>query len=339
MSISPIFKDKDLQKEFNKNGFVKVTLFTEDEVTAFKQFYQDNCIPDKQHYGFSVSIDEEDDALRQKYNNFYLNEVFPSFEKIFIEPKFFTGSFMIKEPIPTGTVAAHQDWTFVDEKKFYSIMCWISLDNVNIENGAMAFLKGSHTIFSQLRGFPCPLVPEPVEQYRYKLMPYLEVVETKKGEVLIFDNKTIHGSYPNMTATTRHGISITLTQKDAEFYAYYLKPKSGNVLIKYKVDNDFFDRYNNPKFHEHYKKKKLLDNLEFVEEVRLTPQSLSWDELRIKVLELGNVYHEDNDKRFGKLMEEQEQHHLKSLNSFRKQTVFQKLMKLVAGGKKYFFIL
>lgn len=332
MSISPIFKDKDLQENFDKNGFVKVALFTEDEVTVFKQFYQDNLISDKQQYGFNVSIDEEDDSLRQKYNNFYLNEVFPAFEKIFFEPKFFTGSFMIKEPIPTGTVAAHQDWTFVDETQFYSIMCWISLDDVNIDNGAMAFLKGSHKIFSQLRGFPCPLVPEPVEQHRYKLMPYLEVVETKKGEVLIFDNKTIHGSYPNMSSNTRHGISITLTQKDAEFYAYYLKPQSKNTLVKYKVGNDFFDKYNNPKFHEYYNKKKLLDNLEFVEEVKLLPQSMSWEDLRSKALELGNCYHAENDKRFGSLMEKQEYHHLKSLNNFRRpQSLVEKIKKLVVG--------
>ena len=46
---------------------------------------------------------------------------------------------MIKEPYPTVTVAAHQDWTFCEEEKFQSLMCWISLDKADITNGAMAF--------------------------------------------------------------------------------------------------------------------------------------------------------------------------------------------------------
>lgn len=331
MSISPIFKDSALQEEFDKNGFIKVSLFREDEVNHFKEFYQNNIIRDKQNYGFNVSIDEPDNLLRAKYNTFYREEVFPAFEKLFVNPKFFTGSFMIKEPIPTGTVAAHQDWTFVDETKFYSIMCWISLDDVAIENGAMAFLKGSNNFFSQVRGFPCPLVPEPVEKYRYKLMPYMQVIDTKKGEVLIFDNKTIHGSYPNMSKSTRHGISITLTQQDADFYAYYLKPNSDNMLVKYKVGNDFFDKYNNPKFHDCYQKNQLLYDLEFVEEVRLIPQQMSWNKLRDCLIKAGNTYHKENDLKFGSLMKEQETYHLKSLNKLRnRNSILERIKDFIA---------
>ncbi len=153
--ISPFFKDAALQEEFNANGYVKLKMYTPEEVGSFKDFYNTLHLKDERQYGFSVSIDELDDAARTKMNRFYKETVFPRFAEYLHDPKFFTGSFMIKEPYPTGTVAAHQDWTFVeDEKKYSSLMCWISLDNSDFSNGAMAFIKGSHLFFDQVRGFP-----------------------------------------------------------------------------------------------------------------------------------------------------------------------------------------
>ena len=160
------FKDIKIQDEFNANGFVKLKMFSEEEVIAFKEFYNSLNLKDEKKYGFIVSIDEINDDIRIKLNDFYKKTVFPRFSDYLNKPKFFTGSFMIKEPYPTGTVAAHQDWTFVDEEKYQSLMCWISLDKTDISNGAMAFIKGGHLFYNQLRGFPCPLVPEPVEEFR-----------------------------------------------------------------------------------------------------------------------------------------------------------------------------
>ena len=331
---SGFFKDKTTEQEFNKNGYVKLHMFSEEEVNSFKEFYQKYKIKDERQYGFSVSIDELDDSIRARLNNFYKNQVFPRFSEYLILPKFFTGSFMIKEPYPTGTVAAHQDWTFVDESKFQSLMCWISLDKSDISNGAMAFIKGGHTFFDQIRGFPCPLVPEPVEAYRYKLMPYMNVIETEPGDVLIFDNKTIHGSFPNCTNETRHAISITLTQQAAEFIAYYLNPnvKDKYEVIKYKVDEDFFDRYNNPKFHHKFQNKELLNDLEAIEHLELKPQKKNWNSMLELLSTHGNTFHQEFEDKFGVLLKEQEKWHLEELRKIRnpqKLNIVQKVRELL----------
>ncbi len=328
------FKDKVTEEEFNKNGFVKLHMFSEDEVNSFKRFYQDFKIKDERRYGFSVSIDELDDSKRSQLNSFYKHRVFPKFSDYLNQPKFFTGSYMIKEPFPTGTVAAHQDWTFVDESKFQSLMCWISLDKSDISNGAMAFIKGGHTFFDQIRGFPCPLVPEPVEAYRYKLMPYMNVIETEPGDVLIFDNKTIHGSFPNCTNETRHAISITLTQQAADFVAYYLNPqkKDKYEIVKYRVDEDFFDRYNNPKFHQKYEQNELLDDLEMIGKSELNPQQKDWNTMLNLLTLHGNSFHQEYEAKFGALLKEQEKWHLEGLSKIRnpqKGNIIQKVRKLL----------
>lgn len=329
------FKDIEYQKQFDKYGFVKIKMFTEDEVNIFKEFYKSLSIHDEIKYGFSVSIDQMNDEVRMRLNTFFKSQVFPRFEQFLNHPKYFTGSFMIKEPYPTGTVAAHQDWTFVEEEKFQSLMCWISLDKTDITNGAMAFLKGSHRFFDQVRGFPCPLVPEPVEEYRYKLMPYLNVIDTEPGEVLIFDNKTIHGSFPNTSDKTRHGISITLTQASADFIAYYLNPTINDKyeLIKYKVEDDFFDKYNNPKFHQFFKNKQQLEDLVEIERTALTPQKKDWNALQVLLNENENYFNNANEEKFGKLICEQEKWHLQELSKFRNNTKEPLLQRI---KKKYF---
>ena len=309
-------------------------MFSEEEVIAFKEFYNSLNLKDEKKYGFIVSIDEINDDIRIKLNDFYKKTVFPRFSDYLNKPKFFTGSFMIKEPYPTGTVAAHQDWTFVDEEKYQSLMCWISLDKTDISNGAMAFIKGGHLFYNQLRGFPCPLVPEPVEEFRYKLMPYLNVIETEPGDVLIFDNKTIHGSFPNTTNITRHGISITLTQQDADFVAFYLDPKVKDKyeVIQYEVDEDFFDRYNNPKFHSSFFDNKLLYDLKMINKLELHPQKKDWNTL-VELLEIhGNTFHKEYQDKFGSLLKEQERWHLKELSKIRpvvKKNIFHTLKKIL----------
>ncbi len=317
--MSIFFKDNAVQQTFNKDGFVKLKMFSEEEAAAFKTFYDSLAISDEKKYGFSVSIDEMDNEVRKKLNAFFRSDVFPRFAEFLHRPKFFTGSYMIKEPYPTGTVAAHQDWTFVDETSYQSLMCWISLDKTDLSNGAMAFIRGGHLFFDQVRGFPCPLVPEPVEEFRYKLMPYMNVINTEPGDVLIFDNKTIHGSFPNTTQTTRHGISITLTQSAAEFVAYYLNPtvKDKYELVKYKVDDDFFDRYNNPGFHQKYAAAKMLDDLQELERITLIPQKKNWNEVLVLLEQHGNTFHPELEEKFGQLMNEQEKWHLSELYKLR----------------------
>lgn len=331
--MANFIKEDVYQNQFNKDGYVKIKMFSAEEVEGFKNFYKKFNFKDEVKYGFNVSIDELDDEVRLKLNTFYKEEVYPRFFDFLNSPKFFTGSFMIKEPFPTGTVAAHQDWTFVDESKFQSLMCWISLDKTDINNGAMAFINGGHHFFNQERGFPCPLVPEPVEEYRYKLMPYMNVIETEPGDVLVFDNKTIHGSFPNMSINTRHGISLTLTQQEATFYAHYLNPqvKDRYEMIQYKVDDNFFDRYNNPKFHQKYNNNQLLDDLELVQKWELKPQKKDWNTMLELLHKHGNTYHQEQDIMFGELMTEQEKWHLQDLHALRSKNsvgIFSKIKKL-----------
>lgn len=165
-------------------------------------------------------------------------------------------------------------------------------------------------------------------------MPYLNVIETEPGDVLVFDNKTIHGSFPNTSDKTRHGISITLTQASADFIAYYLNPtvKDKYELIKYKVEDDFFDRYNNPKFHQFFKNKQLLTDLVEIDRITLTPQKKDWSTLQSLLIENENYFNKANEEKFGALICEQEKWHLQELNKFRNYTKEPLIQRL----KKYF---
>lgn len=69
--MDDFFKDLKFQNQFDKHGYVKVKMFTEEEVNTFKAFYNSLSIHDEVKYGFSVSIDQMDDVVRMQLNTFF----------------------------------------------------------------------------------------------------------------------------------------------------------------------------------------------------------------------------------------------------------------------------
>lgn len=81
--MDDFFKDLKFQNQFDKHGYVKVKMFTEEEVNTFKAFYNSLSIHDEVKYGFSVSIDQMDDVVRMQLNTFLKNKYFHALSNFF----------------------------------------------------------------------------------------------------------------------------------------------------------------------------------------------------------------------------------------------------------------
>ncbi len=244
--MKQIFKDSEMQAQFERDGFITFDLLTEGEVKHLRDFYAALAEAEVPSYGFHVSLDHSNREQVKAVTEELYKVLEPKAAEIFENHKIFTSSFVVKEHNPKGVVPPHQDWTFVDESEYWSATLWTPLMDVHMDNGALGVIKGSHKFFDWPRCSPSPQFKTPLGEHMFTIFPYLEVIPLKAGQAIMFDNRTIHGSPPNTTEETRLAVGIGVTHKDADLFHHYLLPGEGPAHIEqYAIQREFFLTYNN----------------------------------------------------------------------------------------------
>lgn len=302
--MKPIFKDKEKQKFFEREGYIVYPLLNEAEVNDLKSFYESLQIKDEMGFGFHVSMDQKDKDISKRVREKVWGVVLPKLSEHLKDFKPFVASYVVKDPNPKGVVPAHQDWSFVDKEEdgFCSITCWTTLVGTNIDNGAMGVIRGSHKMMGNHRLSPSPQTPVPLSEHMFSIFPYLKTLDMKPGEVLMFDNRTFHASPPNTSNEIRLAAGVGVTQKDAQLVHYSLKPDGKkSTAIKYKVDEDFYLKYNNALLAKMYDEGRLIEDYEVLEEITYTFPQNSSEELIEMIKAAGNEFNVPMCERLAKL--------------------------------------
>jgi len=236
-----IFKDKEIQARFDRDGYVVMDFITADEAKIIaEKFYKVHPYTPK---GFYSDAFNPDDALKQ--------EIFEHTERIFekvVAEKFcdvkkLGSTFLCKAPGQEGKVGVHQDWTVVDESKYYTLTIWVPTTEVNDQNGALRVLPGSHLFFDAYRSNS---IEFPYRGNEELIWQNMTTVDMKPGQAFILNHAVIHGSSPNLTDKERLVIAYALAPKDAPLMYYYKdKKRSNNKVEKFSMPDDFFQRYYN----------------------------------------------------------------------------------------------
>ena len=289
--MKALFKDQETESFFQKNGYVKLKGIDENSVKELKDYYESLKIKDELGYGFHISMDQKDKTLVQESMKKIFDTVLPQVEHLFENAQAHTCSFVVKEFHNQGIVPAHQDWTFVEnEQEHCSISFWIPLIDVNVDNGALGVIKGSHHFSDYLRPSPSPEVINPLGDAMFSLFPYFDIIDMKAGEVLAFNNKTFHASPPNTTQETRLAVGIGFTQAESKLRHYYLKPNGKeDTVIEYEIDKDFFYKYDNTSISKLYNEGKEIEGYKKLREIPYTFPKYDTDELLERIKANGNV--------------------------------------------------
>jgi ectoine hydroxylase-related dioxygenase (phytanoyl-CoA dioxygenase family) len=246
MTMQQIFKDPAQQAQFEQDGYIVLDLLSADEVAHLKDYYLQHTPVEKPSYGFHVSLDDKDRAQSIAATEELYRVLTPKVAEVFQDFQIFTASFVIKETNPKGVVPPHQDWTFVDESQYWSGTLWTPLVDVDMDNGCLGVIKGSHKFFNWPRCSPSPQFKTPLGEHMFTIFPYLQLVPMKAGQTILFDNRTIHGSPPNTTDAPRLAAGIGVTHKDAQLFHHYLLPNTQPETIEvFAIQREFFLHYNN----------------------------------------------------------------------------------------------
>lgn len=291
-----LFKDERYQQLYDMNGYVKLDgkLIDTVAVNELTSFFLNSGINKPTDTPVFIAMDHPEKKLVGEMTNLISNLIMNELDKVLIDPYCFYSCFISKSHNSSQIVKPHQDGSFVEnESENNSVNCWIPLVDVDIRNGCLGFIKGSNKILKNIRPLPSPYVYRPLDNHETSLIPYFELVPMKAGEVVIFDNKTIHSSPPNVTNTSRLAISLWITQKNTPLRGYYLKPGTSDTVLKYKIDAEFFKKYDNQILAKLYEQNKTIDDYELEEEIDYHPAPVSQEEMIRKVTEAGNVYNKE----------------------------------------------
>lgn len=235
----PIFKNEENQRKFDEDGFVKIALLSEEQVDQLAQMRME-YFPDKGSVFFSSSY-LDDFKLKTEISNKICEVIGDSLAQHFTNYRLIGAAYLIKGCGKHSEMPMHQDWTIVDEQKFYAANVWIPLTDTNEENGTLELMKGSHKWNEALRA---PTLPMSFEGLEETLKPKLTVVPAKKGEVIILNQATIHYSKPNMTDEIRPAITTGLISEKAPLKFHYWD-KERNQIEEFAEEDDFLLRFEN----------------------------------------------------------------------------------------------
>lgn len=236
-----IFKDTYLQKRFDEDGYVVFDFISALQTQQIAdKFYEIHLqIPE----GFYADAYNSDDKLKEEIFRHTDKIIQPTLESFFENYKKLGATFLCKAPGENGKVGVHQDWTIVDEAKYFSATIWIPLQDVDENNGALRVIPGSHLFFDAVRSNNIPYSYRGNESFLWENMI---TVPMKLGQAFVLNHAVIHGSSPNLTNKERLVIAYGLTHKDASLVFYHKeKNEQSDTIEKYEMPDDFFQRYYN----------------------------------------------------------------------------------------------
>lgn len=153
------------------------------------------------------------------------------------------------KPPGAPEVTWHQASTYLSEEAYkatlfppdidrlFQLTTWLAYDDVDLANGCMQFLKGTHRSMKTIRlggggsfarasfTLECPIDPKDVV-----------TMEMKAGQFIVFSERCIHGSPPNNSDRRRWGMAFRTIQPDVLCYGDVKKHNVGYLNEVYDLE-------------------------------------------------------------------------------------------------------
>lgn len=236
-NINPVFKDSELQKAINENGYVIVPFLSDKEVAKLKGFYFD--ITKAGEKGFRPTTYNQNMEYRLAASRKIKEVAKPHLDNYLKNYKTYMGSYIVKHNDKNSELGVHQDMTLVDESRFMGMNTWVPLCDTNEQNGALYLIPKSHRIFPTYRN---ATIPNIYDKHYELIKKFMTPVYMKAGEAIFFDNSILHFSPINRSSEIRIAVNIFITHENAKITITYLD-KSKNKIELFEQEDDFFTTY------------------------------------------------------------------------------------------------
>jgi hypothetical protein len=234
------FKNPQLEEEFTRNGYAMIKGFlSEGEVAKLFDLFSSLYTGDATQQGFWNSLYNIDREKGLEVSKEILAVLQSHIEEHFENYCTPIGTFMVKRPNPESASDIHRDYSSLDETEFQYRNLWIPLVDVTADNGALFVLEGSHKIFNQVLPM---FTPWPYEHHRDLLHRHIKTILANAGDLVVYQDRTLHGSKPNFTDKPRPVVHLGIFPPEAQLCYHHLN--ENREVEVYHVSQEFYFKGN-----------------------------------------------------------------------------------------------
>ncbi|MFM7005939.1 MAG: phytanoyl-CoA dioxygenase family protein [Flavobacteriales bacterium] len=236
-----IFKSSEHQALFDRQGFIVLPFLNAQELQHLNAYF-DEVHPHLVEDGFVSGSYSADFAYKKKASDEIVAVFERAYEQYFENYTPFGGAFLYKTPGKHSALAAHQDWTIVDEQTDVALNCWVPLCDITPENGPIMILPGSQ--FSKHPVLRAPTLPFFFSGHDELVLQELEPMLVPAGTAVILNQSVIHYSPSNTSQKIRKAITAGLKSAGAQMRFHYKVPGQDQLEV-FEQQDDFLIRFDN----------------------------------------------------------------------------------------------
>lgn len=236
-----IFNKQEHQDQFDKEGFICLPFLRPEEIDLLDCYF-DELHPNLAENGFFSGSYSSDFAYKKKASDKIVEVFSRAYAEIFVDYTPFGGAFLYKTPGESSELAAHQDWTIVDEENALALNCWVPLCDVNLDNGPIMVLPGSQ--YPKHPVLRAPTLPFFFSGNDDLIVEELEPMTVKAGTAVILNQSVIHYSPANTSNAVRKAITAGVKSKGDQMRFHYKLPEQDKLEV-FEEEDDFLLRFDN----------------------------------------------------------------------------------------------
>ncbi len=215
---SPTTLSVEQVESYNKQGLIRpISIFSEDEIREIRRYFDDLLQRVIAKGGDSYSISSAHLEYGPVWDLLNDQRIVGAVSDLFGENVIGWGShFFCKMPHDGKAVAWHQDSSYWPLSPSKALTVWLAIDDVDMENGGMKFIAGSH-----LHGH-MTYRPSTAEEHNVLNQTidnpeqYGKLIENplQAGQISIHSDLLLHGSEPNCSDRRRCALTLRYAAAD-----------------------------------------------------------------------------------------------------------------------------
>ncbi len=229
--------NNSLLKEYQKNGFVIVKNFFDDQEIKTLNKEVQNFLSTKalqltgKDINFtkskSVNTAHDVDKFDEYFKEFAKKRKIEKLVGFFLNSEIeFRKCEIFAKPAKVGMASPfHQDNFYWGVKNNNALTIWVALDKAGKENGGLSYYKGSHLfgVVDHEDSF-APGSSQKIKNNIIKKYSNLDIItpELNKGDILVHHSLTFHGSSRNLSDRNRRGFTMQFKDKYSEYDTKHL---------------------------------------------------------------------------------------------------------------------
>lgn len=222
-------KNDALAEPLHDKGYVVADRLDDSTLNQLRDLYRQLHNFNTPEGGMFYSVYSQDLDYRKNVHEGIAEVLKPVYDSLFKDYRSVLNSFIVKVAGPNSEFSLHQDSTGLDETKYSCLSVWIPLQDTDTHNGAMCVVPYSHRMFSPYRGIS---FPQPFDGIADTVRKYLQPINLKAGDVLLFDNRLVHNSVANLSDSDRIVVMSGIFPSEAKLLSVYKDPEVANSRIE-----------------------------------------------------------------------------------------------------------